>query len=122
MDDVHLDQGISMSVDQNFSPDPFHHWECNDTIGQEVVIQAGQISSPTCKEFQCGLDIQAQSVTAFNAAQNLLFLLGEKLLMCCMMLNYRRRGVYGGKSGNVVERGIVVQRRRIGLCQKGLVD
>ena len=122
VDDVHLDKGISMIVDPNFSLDSIYHWERNDAVREEVVVQAGQISSSTRYEFQRGLDIQAQSIITFNAAQDLLVFLRENLLMCCMMFHDRSRSVYGGKSRNVIERGIVVQCRRIGACQEALVD
>ena len=111
-----------MCVDLSFSTGSSHHWECNDTVRQKVVIQAGQVGSSTSDESQCGLDIEAQSITAFDAAQNLFVFLDENLLVCCVMLNYRSRTANGGKSRNIIERGIVVQRRRIGACQEALVN
>ena len=42
--------------------------------------------------------------------------------MCCMMFTYRSRGIYGGKSRDIIEGGIVAQRRRTGAYQEVLVD
>lgn len=45
--------------------------EGHDAVGQEIIVERGEIGPATFEELQCRLDIQAQGVRALNGTDDL---------------------------------------------------
>lgn len=86
--------------------DHTHNGKRNHAIGQEVIVQAGEISSTTGKEFKRGMDLYRQGVAALDDVEELLLVLREVMGLAGEVLDDGRGAVEGDESRNVVERRV----------------
>lgn len=95
--------------------------ESRDAIGQEVIVKRKKVRTTTRDKLDGGFDIQTERAGPFNGIQNLLRLSLEDVVLSGEMVAHRVGAIYFGGGGDIDQRNIGGQGRRLGIGQEGLV-
>ena len=98
-----------------------HDRNVNNSISEEVVVQAGKVSSATRDELDRGLGLDGDSILALNNIQNVLLLLLEVVALRAQVLDDLRRTSIACCGRDVVQRRVRSQQGRVRRSQELLI-
>lgn len=87
--------------------------EANGVIGNEVIVQSGEVDCSAANEFQRDLRLDGDCILSLDDVQQLLLLLLDLVAQRAQVLDDVGRSVEAGGGRDVVKRGVWRQRRRV---------
>lgn len=98
-----------------------YHWECDDLVNEEVIVQARKIRPSTSQELQSGFNLEGDAIRALDEAQDGLILLAHLPLLRGEVLE-DGRGLGDGRQGrDISNAGSIRECAGAGIAQEVVV-
>lgn len=98
-----------------------YHGNVSNAVGEELVVQARQVSPAVLYELDVEAGLDRESIVAFDDSDDVFLVLLDLVALGAEVLDNVGRAVEAGGRGDVVQRRVLGERRRAGRSQELLV-